>query len=58
MECPATGIGQTLEDFRNQNKELSQINSGENRTISYSVARENLIESLDFEILILNTKDY
>lgn len=56
MECRATGMGQTLEDFRDQNKELSQINSGENRTISYSDARENLTESLGFEILILNTK--
>lgn len=36
-----------LEDFKNQNKEFSQINSGENWT--NSDARENLIESLDFE---------
>lgn len=40
---------QRLEDFKNKNKEFSQINSGENRTISDSDARENLIESLDFE---------
>lgn len=38
-----------LEDFKNQNKEFSQINSGENWTISNSDARENLIESLDFK---------
>lgn len=40
---------QRLEDFKNKNKEFSQINSGENRTISDSDSRENLIESLDFE---------
>lgn len=56
----SSGLKDGTQSYRQQNRdqrilkikikrEFSQINSGENRTISDSDARENLTESLDFE---------